>query len=402
VKFLTGRGEKIILAPPLFFSVVFLRSFLNYHVIKRGLEMISLGDPPTAFARQLIVLLFSLLCMVLLLPEIRAQGAIDYTGTGGRHTIEGRIYFPSGRKADGGIKITLETASAGTLTVYSDFNGTFSFRNLSGGSYTVVIPGTADYEGVREAVYIDDPGSSSMRGNSVSASSPARFIIVPIYLMAKRVNTAKPTVVDAALAALPKAAVDLYQKALESLRASDHKKAISELEAAISIYPEFPRALNELGVQYLVVGQIGKAVTALESAVRLAPEDFVPRLNYGIALLQKKEFKTAEDQLRIALQKNDGAATVHMYLGIALLHQQNAKAGNEARYSEAEKELQRAIQLGGDQIATAHYYLAGIYWRNGQHRRAADELETYLKLAPNAPDADRTRATIKDLRARGD
>jgi tetratricopeptide (TPR) repeat protein len=209
-------------------------------------------------------------------------------------------------------------------------------------------------------------------------------------------------VVDANLAALPKPAVDHYYKALESLRASDHQKAIAELEAAISLYPNFPRALNELGVQYLIVGQVGKAVTTLQTAVRVAPEDFIPRLNYGIALLQKKEFTAAEEQLRIVLQKNESAATAHMYLGIALLHQQSAGPGDQKRYTEAEKELQRAVQLGGDQIASAHYYLAGIYWRNGQHRLAADELETYLKLAPNAPDAERTRATIKELRARRD
>jgi regulator of sirC expression with transglutaminase-like and TPR domain len=33
-----------------------------------------------------------------------------------------------------------------------------------------------------------------------------------------------------------------------------------------------------------------------------------------------------------------------------------------------------------------------------QYKRAADELETYLKLMPSAPDADRVRATIKRLR----
>ena len=348
--------------------------------------------------RYQFVWLLSLVFFFLFSPEIRAQGAVDYTGTGGRHTIEGRIYFPSGRKADGSIKITLESTGNGTLTVISDFNGTFSFRNLAAGSYTVVIPGTDDYEGIREPVYIDDPGSSSIRGTSVSA--PPRFIIVPIYLLAKKTTSTKPAVIDAKLAALPKSAVDLYYKALESLRASDHQKAIAELEAAINLYPDFPRALNELGVQYLIVGQVGKAVTTLQTAVRDAPEDFIPRLNYGIALLQKKEFSAAEEQLRIVLQKNDSAATAHMYLGIALLHQQTSGSSEQARYDAAQKELQRAVQLGGDQIAPAHYYLAGIYWRNGQHRLAADELEKYLKLAPNAPDAERTRATIKQLRAK--
>ena len=89
-----------------------------------------------------------------------------------------------------------------------------------------------------------------------------------------------------------------------------------------------------------------------------------------------------------------------MYLGIALVRKRTARAEDNARYLEAERELQRAVTLGGDQIVQAHYFLAGIYWRNGDYRRAADELETYLKLAPNAPDADKTRATIKELRAK--
>jgi regulator of sirC expression with transglutaminase-like and TPR domain len=45
-----------------------------------------------------------------------------------------------------------------------------------------------------------------------------------------------------------------------------------------------------------------------------------------------------------------------------------------------------------------HYYLAGVYWAKNDYKRAADELEKYLKLAPGTPDAERTRTTIKDLR----
>jgi tetratricopeptide (TPR) repeat protein len=359
----------------------------------------------TSFIRRLYLPFLALILLVSSVSAIHAQGAIEYAGTGGKHTIEGRIYFPSGRKADGpGIKISLETSSAGTLTVYSDFNGTFAFRNLTGGSYTVVIPGTAEYEPVREAVYIDDPGSSSMRTSTVSVSAPARTFILPIYLLPKRSKAAPKTgVLDATLVGVPKAAVDNYHKALESIRLNAHKKAIVELEAAVDAYPQFTRALNELGVQYLTVGQVNKAVQALQSAVRFAPDDFIPRLNYGIALLQKKDFRQAEEQLRLALQKNDAAATAHLYLGITLLNQQNATGNSsQLRYDEAEKELQRALALGGDSLASAHYYLAGIYWRNGQHRRAAEALETYLRLTPNAPDAERTKATIKDLRSRAD
>jgi len=351
--------------------------------------------------RNVFILLVALFLLASSATVIHAQGAIDYTGTGGKHTIEGRLYFSSGRKADApGLKVTLENAGGTSLILFSDSNGSFSFRNLGAGSYTIVIEATEDYEGTRESVYIDDPGSTNIRTSSLSVGTAARTFIVPIYLIPKRSNAPRPGVIDATLVDVPKPALDLYYQAMAS-KAVDPQKAITQLEAAISIYPKFPRALNELGVQYLKIRQVQKAVLTLQSAVRLAPDEFIPRLNYGIALLESKNFAEAETELRLVLQKNDNVATAHMYLGIVLIHKRRP-AGSEdnSRYVEAEQQFQRAIALGGDQVVQAHYYLAGIYWRNGDHRRAADELETYLKLAPNAPDADRTRATIKELRAK--
>ena len=42
----------------------------------------------------------------------------------------------------------------------------------------------------------------------------------------------------------------------------------------------------------------------------------------------------------------------------------------------------------------------GIYWENREYSRAADELEAYLKLVPKAPEAEKVRQTIKELRSR--
>jgi regulator of sirC expression with transglutaminase-like and TPR domain len=81
-----------------------------------------------------------------------------------------------------------------------------------------------------------------------------------------------------------------------------------------------------------------------------------------------------------------------MYLGIALM--------NLKRLDEAEKELLVAVNSKSNEIAPAHRYLGGIYWGMRDYKRAADELETYLKLMPNAADADRTKAAIKDLRSK--
>lgn len=332
--------------------------------------------------------------LLLLLPLItsaQSGGGTDILGTGGRHTIQGRIYLPSGRQVDSGIKVRLESAAAGTLSVLTDANGAFVFRSLIPGSYTIVVEAGDEYEAMRESVFIDENRSGQVR--STSGTTP-RIFTVPIYLRLKRSQTTigKPEVVNADLASAPKVAQEHYAKALELGRSGNAKEAIEQLKKALAIYPEFVLALNELGVQHLKIGQPDKAVDVLQAALKLFPEAFSPRLNYGIALFQKKEFAAAQTALQAALQRNESSPGAHLYLGLTLINLQNHEA--------AEKELQRAISVGGKDMSLAHYYLGGIYWAQRQYQRAADELETYLSLVPQSPDSERLRTTIKELRSK--
>ena len=139
------------------------------------------------------------------------------------------------------------------------------------------------------------------------------------------------------------------------------------------------------------VGQADKAVDPLRSASKLSPDALTPKLNLGVALLETQQYAEAEAQLRDAL-KIGSTPTTHMYLGLTLV--------KVKRYDEAQLELETAISNGGENLAQAHRYLGGIYWQKHENRRAIDEFETYLRLTPNAPDAERVRGTIKDLRAK--
>jgi tetratricopeptide (TPR) repeat protein len=186
--------------------------------------------------------------------------------------------------------------------------------------------------------------------------------------------------------------VDLFVRAQEAARGGDNAKAESLLGEAVARHAQFGLAHNELGLLHMRAGRLDKALEAYGAAAKALPEDPFVQLNYGTALTQKKDFAEAEKQLRRALRKLDKSATGHMYLGVALIGLKNI--------DEAERELQRAAKLGGDQMGAAHKYLGGIYWGRGNYKKAADELETYLKLSPRAPDAEKVRGTIKDLRGK--
>lgn len=336
--------------------------------------------------------------LLIFVPVILAygQGGVDSVGTGGRHKIQGRIYFPSGRRSDAqAVKVVLDSTSSESISLVADLNGSFTFNSLAPGSYTLTIDAGEAYELARESVTIDE---LSVRGRSVSGAESARTNIprtfnVMVSLQPKRLRAGtRPSVVNASLAAVPKPAVELYEKALDSVRAGDSKKAVEQLRGAVSYYPEFTLALNELGVQYLKLGMPDKAAEAFRSVLKIRPDESAARLNYGIALHDKREYAEAEAQLRQAIQRNDSSWAAHMYLGVTLIHLR--------RYDEAEKELVRSLILGGDQLSLPHYYLGGIYWGKRDYKRAADELEKYLKLSPKAPDAERTRAAIKELRTK--
>jgi tetratricopeptide (TPR) repeat protein len=338
--------------------------------------------------------LFILLGMLLLSPSAHAQGSgKSTTGTGGIHVIQGYIFFPSGRRADtGSIIVKLTSLQYAELQVIPDSSGTFSFSQLAPGSYTVIINAGNDYELYNESVLIDSDVNLSRMGVRLPPN-PQRHTVMA-HLQLKFKAGIKPGVVSAALAAVPDKARKLYERGVEEARNDDAAKAASSLKEAVTLYPNFPLALNELGVQYLKLRQVNKAVEVLKEACRLSPDAAPARLNLGIALLETREFAPAEEQIRESLKLNNSSPTAHMYLGISLLRQ--------AKYEEAEKELVTATQANAAQLGMANYYLGGIYWRKKDYTRAAEQLEKYVASTPNAPDADRVRATIKDLRSRID
>ena len=291
-------------------------------------------------------------------------------GTGGTRSIQGHIISPTGRLPETRVRVTLESTGASTRTMAAGDDGVFQFNNLEPGPYDLTIDAGRDFEVMRESVYVGG-------GTQVAT--------VPIYLRLK--PEANP-----ALAGVPKSAIDLFVKAQEAAHKGDAAKAESFLTEAVAQHPQFGLAHNELGLLHMRSGQLDKALEEYRLAAKALPNDASVQLNYGTALTQKKEFAEAEKQLRRALKTLDKSATGHMYLGVALIGMKNI--------DDAERELQQAAKLGGDQMGAAHKYLGGIYWAKRDYRKAADELETYLKLSPKAPDAEQVRGTIKDLRSK--
>ncbi|MDQ3743839.1 MAG: tetratricopeptide repeat protein [Acidobacteriota bacterium] len=328
----------------------------------------------------------ALFCLTLLstlaaasLASAQAIGANrgDIGATGATQVIQGHVISPTGKLPDTRIRITLNSTNGGTRQTTADDDGNFTFSGIEGGPYDLLIDAGKDYETARESVYVE-------------AGHP--IYNVPVYLRLK--PEANP-----ALAGVPKAALDLFQKALEAERKGENDKAMSLLSEAIAQYPQFGLAHGELGMLYYRAGKIDQALEEMKVAEKAVPDDPQVQMNYGMVLVEKKDYAEAEKQLRRAAKRLDKSAQLHTLLGVAVMRQRGTDpATAEAKLAEAEKEFQQSIKLGGDPAGRAHYYLGGIYWSRHENKKAAQELELYLKQSPNAPDAQQVRDTIKKLR----
>jgi len=80
-------------------------------------------------------LFLSFVILLFLVPvSVYPQGSGRASnGTGGNHVIQGYVFFPSGRRAEGSIQIKLQSYSAGEITVLADTSGSFTFAGLAPG-----------------------------------------------------------------------------------------------------------------------------------------------------------------------------------------------------------------------------------------------------------------------------
>lgn len=329
---------------------------------------------------------FLVLSLVVLLAAglAQAQGGVGSSrglpeSAGGSHRIQGTVYLPDGRRAGAGIIVRLDGNVTGTRRASTDGSGEFAFNSLPASDYALSIDAGPDYEPLRQSVVIY--GNTGNVGLSTGGDTTK----IDAQLRPKAVS-------DAILfAGVPKEAVDNYKKALESARSGNRKKAVGELNSALTTYPKFPLALRELGVQYLQLKEMDKLAETMETLLKLTPDDPKAHVNLGIALFNQKKYPEAETHLREAIRLANADSVAHYYLGLTLVSVKS--------YGDAEKEFELAISNGGENLALAHRYLGGLYM-GSKNPKAADELEKYLKLDPKAADAEKIKATIKDLRSK--
>jgi Flp pilus assembly protein TadD len=331
-----------------------------------------------ATRRSVFLAVIFLFCAGLATGQI-AGGLTETTnaGLGGNNFVVGTVFSPAGSPINTRIRIRLTTPTAGEILATTDDSGRFVFSNVGSGLYTLVID-EKEFEPVRQEVEITHRRSNVPETYTMTIQLRAAH---------DKSKTTKASVIAISNAGVPKQAMQFYEKAAKLAGAKDYRGAIDQLKLAIARYPAFVNALNQMGVLYLQLNEPNLADEALQAALKINPDAYDPLINRGITLFRLARFKEAETVLRHALKVKAESAVAYYYLGRTM-----NKVG---RIDEAETAYLASIKISPGEFKEAHRLLAAIYLERGAHQRVIEELETYLRLVPQAADASDLRRVIE-------
>jgi tetratricopeptide (TPR) repeat protein len=283
--------------------------------------------------------------------------------------IQGRVTLPSGLASERYARITLRNTQSVIATIYTNKSGEFQIRNLSEGTYDVQ---AETVDGVFEPV---SRRVSLGRGLMVDLNLELR------EKKTQHITVAATRVVSAAelRQQVPPSARKAYEQGLKFVTKGNFLEAARQFEEAITIYPEYLAARNDLGAQYLKLKRIDEAEKHFQTVLASDPKNFNAKFNMGLVQIERHDYQAALEFLNQALSIDSTRAVPHLWIGIAKLEMGSLQ--------EAETELVRSLMMGGDECVAAHYHLARLYLSRGDLGDASRSIHAYLQEAPRGEHA---------------
>ena len=305
-----------------------------------------------------------------------------------RNLISGVITNTEGKPLD---RIRVELADEVEMTItqtYTTSNGRYSFRNLTSGTFIVKVHSDGKHAATRARVNLYNIRSGS--------SSQEQVDFVLKTLTETRSSSTPPNTGTVFAQEVPDNARKLYDRAVRQLENKQIEQGINSLKEAVGLFPTYFQALERLGIEYVRRQEYEPAYEVLARATKVNPNGAASLYVLGMVQFYMHQLSRTVESLRRSLlvaPNSPNATFAHFYLALALW-----KLG---KHGDAEPHLRKALELGGNAIpADVHLYLAQQCSDTQRFNEAADELELFLKLAPDARDAESIRNLIRKLRAK--
>jgi tetratricopeptide (TPR) repeat protein len=303
----------------------------------------------------------------------------DPSQTGNVHV---HVVYTNDHSAGLQLRVRL-MSSSGSTPVSENFTndqGRTEFIGVPVGNYHVIVTG----EGIEEA----DSGLFE-----VDARKMSQELFITVH------PSREPNSNDIVPGAPSVAAVDLnvpnsarkeFDKANEDMARQDWASALKRLNQAISIYPQYALAYNNLAVTYGHLNDPPHEREALEKAIALN-NHFVPALvNLAKLCFRDKDQVRAETLLESATRAEPNNAGTMMLLAQAQLLNKH--------YDAVIATARKVHGIPHQNLAVVHYIAARAFERENRLQDALAELQIFLSEEPTGARADHVREEIAHIR----
>ena len=329
------------------------------------------------------VLVFGLLVFPFSPPDRETFGGGDPSVA---NVIEGTVYDPHRRPVpDLWVELQNEF-NMSYRRVRTGSSGRYTFSGLSSGRYVIkVYTSGTDFEEQTETVEII---------NVVQNSSDTVYQDVTLHYRKGMGNAGIAQMTEAVFVQdVPEEARRLYKSGVKDLAGKDYQKGEEALDQAIKIFPDYYDALNALGCNYVDIKEYQKSLPYLIHSIDVNQRSFSSFYSLAYAAYKLHRLPEATEAARGATILQPNSVNSQLLYGTLL-----RLTGN---LDQALITLSRAEKLSKDApVAEIHWQLALLYNKLNKYKEAADELERYLKIEPDAANKKEIRDLIQTLRSK--
>jgi len=179
------------------------------------------------------------------------------------------------------------------------------------------------------------------------------------------------------------------QRGIALYNTQKYAEAEQVLAQAVQAESDNTEAHEYLGLVYLSMGKLDQAGAELSRANELNPASDSVKVGLARLYIETKEFDKAEESLKSAQEINGDNPDIPLYSGALKVAKRD--------FQGAINDLNQAIARKSDN-PYAHYYSGLAYNALKRPDKMVESFQTFLKLAPNAPEADRVRSLLRSVR----
>lgn len=321
--------------------------------------------------RILISVFLILICLTGALPAAAQEPQRRGPTRGRRQQISGSVRDDTTHESLNNVELDLRSRTGGiAVTVFTNEGGTFLFDGVGDGNYDIDTR-LAGYEASSQEVRV--------------SGAPVMGLQLELRRSNRAVSANGAGVVSVRELSIPRKAQDAMQKAMELLyEKNDFRGSVAQFQRAIQAYPKYNEAYGQMGVAYMRMGDSAASEQALRKSVEINDSYADGFVFLAMLFSNNRRFVDSEPMARKAVSLDASSFQANLELGRSLY--------GLDRPEEAEESAGIAAGLKPDS-PQVHLVLANIHVKLKKYPAVVDDLNLYLKLEPNGPEAEQARAT---------